>query len=235
MSVVARSFYKGKTTSIAKNLLGKVLVRHVKPTESGSRATEVENEINKKGIIVETEAYLGPEDKACHSFRGKTERTEVMFGPAGHAYVYLVYGIHYMFNIVTEAPGEAVLVRALEPLGGEFGKRIASGPGKLTKWLNIDKSFNGWDLTKGEGLWISHEPRSSPYLLAGKAGSPAHGAAAREAPGASLAAEDLDHGNFEISSAKRVGVDYAEEWSEKPLRFFIKDNPAVSTAQDSLC
>lgn len=213
VAATERSFYKGKTIEVAKNLLGEVLVRHVEPTKSGPRGKGVENEVIKKGIIVETEAYLGPEDLACHSSRGRTKRTEVMFGPAGHAYVYLVYGMHYMFNIVTEAPGEAVLVRALDPLvmvralkgvniseiatsTARSDRKIAAGPGKLSKWLEIDNSLNGWDLTKGKRLWV----------------------------------EKGVNKDFEIAEAKRVGVDYAEEWADKPFRFYIKNNCSVSTA-----
>ncbi|MFW6109996.1 MAG: DNA-3-methyladenine glycosylase [Patescibacteria group bacterium] len=191
--ILPKSFYQRPTVEVAKDLLGKFLVR------------EVEDGSVRKGMIVETEAYLGPEDLACHSSKGRTERTEVMFGPAGHAYIYLVYGMHYMFNIVTKAPGEAVLVRALQPLSvdselnSEITKapedpRIAAGPGKLTAWLAVDKNLNSCDLVQKDKLWVE--------------------------AGCKM--------NFEIEKGKRIGVDYAKEWAEKPLRFYIENNPAVS-------
>lgn len=137
-----KKFYQKPTTEVAKALLGSQLVHQL-----------VNGKI-KRGKIVETEAYLGPKDLACHSSRGKPKRTAVMFGPAGHAYIYLIYGIHYMFNVVTEAPGEAVLIRAVEPVSKKKHTNKGSGPGKLTNWMEIDKKFNGWDLTKGTKLWI---------------------------------------------------------------------------------
>jgi DNA-3-methyladenine glycosylase len=104
--------------------------------------------------IVETEAYQGPLDLAAHSSRGKTPRTEVMFGPPGHAYVYLIYGIWYCLNVVTRAAGtpHAVLIRALEPVSGIEQK--TSGPGLLCKALNIDRRLNGADLC-ADTLWIA--------------------------------------------------------------------------------
>jgi len=104
---ILRSFYEQSTVDVARQLLGKYLVRkHPDGTTVGR--------------IVETEAYIGPQDKACHASRGRTPRTEIMFGPAGHAYVYFVYGFHYMLNIVTEGKDfpAAVLIRAVEPLRG---------------------------------------------------------------------------------------------------------------------
>ena len=104
---IPRSFYEQNTLDVARQLLGKYLVRrHPDGTAVGR--------------IVETEAYVGPEDKACHASRGRTPRTEIMFGRAGHAYVYMIYGFHYMLNIVTEAADfpAAVLIRAVEPLNG---------------------------------------------------------------------------------------------------------------------
>ena len=137
-----RSFFENDTVWVARNLLGKYLVRR---TNKGEMC----------GKIVETEAYDGPEDLASHSSSGKTPRTNVMFGPAGHAYVYLIYGVHYCLNVVTRKPGAAVLIRALQPLDKMEKEKVASGPGKLCRWMGIDKSFNGWDLTIGRRLWIA--------------------------------------------------------------------------------
>ena len=127
---ISRSFYEQPTVQVARQLLGKYLVRkHLDGITVGR--------------IVETEAYVGPEDKACHAARGRTARTEIMFGPAGHAYVYFIYGVYHCLNIVTEAVDHpsAVLIRALEPLEGielmkvrrraEKLHSLASGPGKL--------------------------------------------------------------------------------------------------------
>jgi len=132
MSILKRNFYEQPTIKVAQNLLGKVL-------KYG----------DKKGKIVETEAYLR-NDAACHASRGMTERNKIMFGPAGHAYVYFTYGMHYCFNAVTQKEGipEAVLIRAVEPLNGIRGK--TDGPAKLCKALGIDKRLNGADLTKGD-------------------------------------------------------------------------------------
>lgn len=110
------------------------------------------------GRIVETEAYQGPEDRAAHSSKGRTARTEVMFGPPGHAYVYFIYGVWNCMNVVTEAEGvpHAVLLRALEPVTG-FTER-ACGPGLLCRAMAVDRSLNGTDLCGGS-LWIER-PRS---------------------------------------------------------------------------
>lgn len=117
---------------VARELLGKILV-----FESAS------------GRIVETEAYLGEDDGAAHSARGVTPRTQVIFGPPGHAYVYFIYGMYYCLNIVCEPEGIAgcVLIRALEPVSGLKG--LANGPGKLTRAMGIDRTHNGTDVTKG--------------------------------------------------------------------------------------
>ena len=112
---------------------------------------------------METEAYVGPHDLASHSSRGRTKRTEVMFGPAGRAYVYLIYGMYTMFNIVAGAAGsgQAVLIRAAEPLGG--WKVDLSGPGKLTRALKITRSLNGLDLT-ADRLFLLHDPDYRPRI-----------------------------------------------------------------------
>ena len=131
-TILPQSFYARPVMRVAHDLLGKVIQR-------GERA----------GIIVETEAYLGQADMAAHSARGITPRTKVLFGPAGHAYVYLIYGIHYCLNISAEVEGIAgcVLLRALQPLEGIDGS--ASGPGRLTKALGIDILDNGKNVTAG--------------------------------------------------------------------------------------
>lgn len=127
--VLEASFFERSTLDVARDLLGKLLVR-----ETGGR--------RRAGRLVEVEAYCGPEDLAAHSSRGLTPRTRVMYGPPGHAYVYLVYGIHHCLNFVTREEGvpQAVLVRALEP---EPGTGRCSGPGLVCRALGIDRSLNG--------------------------------------------------------------------------------------------
>ena len=126
MRKMLRGFYDRDTILVARELLGKYLVR-------GERV----------GKIVETEAYLGPHDLAAHSSKGKTKRNAVMFGPPGHAYVYMIYGMYFCMNVVTEHAA-AVLIRALEPVSGLGGK--TNGPGLLCKAMGIDRRLNGHDL-----------------------------------------------------------------------------------------
>jgi DNA-3-methyladenine glycosylase len=128
-----RSFYDRDTIIVARELLGKFLV-HI---SHGAR---------RVGRIVETEAYLGPHDLAAHSSRGLTERTKVMFGPPGHAYIYFIYGMHFCMNVVTEREGHAsaVLLRALEPV--ENVQTSTRGPGLLCRAMHITKELNGHDL-----------------------------------------------------------------------------------------
>ena len=135
-----RSFYAPGTLSIARDLIGMHLVH-----DDGGTV--------RVGRIVETEAYMGPEDLAAHSSRGRTARTEVMFGEPGHAYVYFIYGFWYCLNVVTAAAGvpHAVLLRALEPVSGITDKTW--GPGLLCRAMNIDKRLNGADLL-GDTLWL---------------------------------------------------------------------------------
>jgi DNA-3-methyladenine glycosylase len=190
------SFYERKNVvKIARELLGKALF-----TKIGTLVTG--------GIIVETEAYSWKE-KGCHAFGGKmTGRNEIMFGKGGHAYVYLCYGMHNLFNVVTNEEGvaDAVLVRALEPaLGIEEMKlrrgelknpyHLTSGPGKLTKALGINRTFNGKYLLNTD-VWI----------------------------------EDLGVivKNKDIIASKRIGIDYAGEDAALPWRFTIKDNKWIS-------
>jgi DNA-3-methyladenine glycosylase len=135
---------------LARDLIGTILVHRLGGREYRAR-------------IVETEAYLGPRDLACHTSRGRTERTEVMFGPAGHAYVYLIYGMYEMFNIVAggTGSGQAVLIRAAEPLDGWAAD--LSGPGKLTRAFRITRKMNGLDLT-GERLFLLRDPSCRPRI-----------------------------------------------------------------------
>ncbi|MDR3418890.1 MAG: DNA-3-methyladenine glycosylase [Nevskia sp.] len=133
MQPLPREFYDRDTIQVARELLGKYLVMR---RGGGERV----------GRIVETEAYLGPHDLAAHSSKGRTPRTEVMFGPPGHAYVYLIYGMHHCVNVVTQAEGHAsaVLLRALEPVRNLEAR--CQGPGLLCKAMGIDRRLNGHDL-----------------------------------------------------------------------------------------
>ena len=135
-------FYQQDTLTVAQQLLGKILVRQI-----GQKLI--------KGRIVETEAYLGPEDQASHASRGLTARTRLMFGPAGLAYIYLIYGLYYCFNVVTEKEGKAgaVLIRALEPLENLEPSLKTNGPGKLCRALQITTKFLGHDLRQ-KPLWL---------------------------------------------------------------------------------
>ena len=192
---IRRPFYEQNTIEVARQLLGKYLVRH-----HAEGATV--------GRIVETEAYIGPEDKACHASRGRTPRTDIMFGPAGHAYVYLIYGFHCMLNIVTEAPDfpAAVLIRAVEPVEGielmrsrrqvEGLRRLANGPGKLCQAFAIDRRLNGDDMC-GEVLYVEDRGEAAPKIL----------------------------------TTARIGVDYAGKWKRKPWRFLVGGNEFVSKPQ----
>ena len=137
MRRLPREFYDRDTVEVAHELLGKLLVR----VTGGSE---------RIGRIVEVEAYLGPHDRAAHSARGLTPRTRVMFGPPGHAYVYLIYGMYHCMNVVTQAEGtaSAVLLRAVEPVKNIAGR--TQGPGLLCRAMHIDKRLNGHDLTSDD-------------------------------------------------------------------------------------
>jgi DNA-3-methyladenine glycosylase len=149
-SPLGATFFRRPAIDVARDLLGAILVRRYRDRELRCR-------------IVETEAYVGTHDLACHAARGRTKRTEVMFGPGGHAYVYLIYGIHEMFNIVSGEAGDpqAVLVRAAEPMSW---KADLSGPGKLTRALHITRALNGVDLT-GEALFLLNDPDYRPSIV----------------------------------------------------------------------
>ncbi len=188
-----QSFYqRSNVVQVAKELIGKILVTSV-------------NDVLTSGMIVETEAYSFKE-RGCHAYKGQTERNKVMFEKGGISYVYLCYGMHHLFNVVTNQSGtaDAVLIRALEPTQGmdlmlermnvNTIKRITSGPGKLTKALGITKSWNGVDLV-GQQVWIEE--------------------------GEKVAAA-------KIKADARIGIDYAGEDALLPWRFSIKDNKWVS-------
>jgi DNA-3-methyladenine glycosylase len=151
---LGHSFYRCDAKKLARDLIGTILVHRIRGREFRAR-------------IVETEAYVGPQDLASHSSKGLTKRTEVMFGPAGHAYVYLVYGMYEMFNIVAgkAGSGQAVLIRSAEPLDG--WKADLSGPGKLTRALKITRSLNGRDLTR-DTLYLMFDPDYRPRIRSAK-------------------------------------------------------------------
>lgn len=139
--ILSRNFYSKNTLQVAKSLLGSVLVCKI-------------NQKEIRGIITETEAYMGEDDLASHASKGRTPRTQLMFGEAGHAYIYLVYGMYHCLNVVTgkkDYPA-AVLIRAVKIDGLEYKK--TNGPGKLCKAMGIDKSLNGIDVTTGKRLWL---------------------------------------------------------------------------------
>ena len=136
--ILPRRYFNRPTVTVARSLIGKYLVRMI-----DGRVLA--------GKIVEVEAYVGSQDRVCHASKGRTQRTEVMFGPAGVAYVYLIYGMYHCLNVVTEREEfpSAVLIRAIE-LNGE----LIDGPGRLCRALQIDRRLNRADLTVGESLWF---------------------------------------------------------------------------------
>jgi DNA-3-methyladenine glycosylase len=174
------------------------------------------------GRIVETEAYDGPEDRASHARAGRTARTAVMFGPAGHAYVYLVYGLHHCLNVVCGLDGEAtaVLIRALEPVAGidsmrarrgptgGVDARLAAGPARLCQAMGIDRADDGSDLLDGGPLaLLATEPheRATPHVEPWPA----------------------------IVTGPRIGVGYAGPgWADRPWRFGLRDHPSLSRPFD---
>jgi DNA-3-methyladenine glycosylase len=137
-SILTRAYFNRPTLTVARSLVGKYVVR------------EIDGHI-LAGKILEVEAYVGPQDKACHASKGRTQRTEVLFGPPGVAYVYLIYGMYHCLNVVTEREEfpSAVLIRAIE-IDGE----LIDGPGRLCRALEIDRRLNRVDLTTGESLWF---------------------------------------------------------------------------------
>ena len=138
--ILAKSYFDRPTVEVARSLVGKYLVR-----ENGRGRIA--------GKIIEVEAYVGPQDKACHASKGRTKRTEVLFGPPGMSYVYLIYGMYHCLNVVTERAEfpAAVLIRAIEVEG-----TLIDGPGRLCRALNIDRDLNRHDLTIGRDLWLEN-------------------------------------------------------------------------------
>ncbi|MDN5941634.1 MAG: DNA-3-methyladenine glycosylase [Nitrospira sp.] len=136
--ILPRIYFNRPTVTVARSLVGKYLIRCIDGREIA-------------GKIIEVEAYVGPADKACHASKGRTKRTEVMYGPGGVAYVYLIYGMYHCLNVVTEREEfpSAVLIRAIE-IDGE----LIDGPGRLCRALQIDRDLNRVDLTTGESLWF---------------------------------------------------------------------------------
>jgi len=213
-----REFYTKDTLLVAKELLGKYIIRKI------AKRFLV-------GKIVETEAYIGPEDKASHSYQWKiTKRNLAEFLEGGHIYIYLCYGMYWQLNITTSknCTPECVLVRAIEPInefkiknvtlpagrqelkistpasaGASAGRQnskfkirnLTNGPGKLCDWLKLDKSFYGEDLVTSKRIWLEDGEKIPP---------------------------------LQIVTTKRIGIDYAEIWRHKPWRFYIKNNPFVS-------
>ena len=151
MTPLRRSFFNQPVEQLAQALIGKILVHRV-------------GTVRHRARIVETEAYVGPHDLACHTSKGRTARNEVMFGPPGHAYVYLIYGMYHMLNIVAGEPGSAVLIRAAEPLDGWTAN--LSGPGRLARGLGITLADNGVDVT-GKRLFLLPSPTDHPRIVRG--------------------------------------------------------------------
>lgn len=200
----SREDYRDGPETIAQKLIGALLVRTL---ESGERLS---------GMIVETEAYLGVEDKAAHTYRGRrTARTEPMFGAPGTAYVYFTYGMHHCMNVVCGAKDEpvAALIRALEPVEGvdQIGNNrlqgrerntplaetdLCSGPAKLCQALAIDRRLSGIDMTLSGSIWIEHCPNKT--------------------------------GAIELVQSPRIGINSAQEWALKPLRWHLAKNRHVS-------
>lgn len=193
--MLERDFYDRPALDVARELVGRVLVRR---SPEGTTA----------GRIVETEAYVGPEDQASHASRGKTERNAVMFGPPGHAYVYLVYGMHWCLNLVTGPEGvpAAVLLRAVEPVEGidlmrqrrtkaRKDLQLTSGPARLCQAFAVDGSLDGADLC---------------------------------APDATLLVEDRGLDPGPVVACPRIGVDYAGPWAARPFRLCDAASPCLS-------
>jgi len=194
--IVVKDFYlRNDVVQVAQDLLGMILYTRI-------------DGILTAGKIVETEAYKGSRDRASHAYPNKmTKRNSIMFDEGGKAYVYLIYGIHYLFNIVTNKANnpDAVLIRSLEPLAGFnamikrrsklTSERITSGPGALSKAMGIDLSLYAEELD-GDRVWLEYAVN--------------------------------DHEPLKIVKTTRIGVDYAGEDAKLPWRFYYMNNPWVS-------
>jgi len=197
MAHLTRSFFARDTVTVARDLLGRALVHHV----DGRRVA---------GKVVECEAYAGWDDLGSHGHRGKTPRTEVMFGPAGVSYIYFIYGNYWLLNVVAKPPdvdyAAAVLIRALEPLEGfqimaahrpgRPTRQWTNGPGRLALALGIGPSLNGLDMTAADSPLYFEDGQPVP--------------------------------DQEIRAGPRVGLNVPEPWKSKPWRFWIADHPFVS-------
>lgn len=191
--IKAKSFYFQDGLTLAKKLIGKYLVRKLNGQEL-------------KGKIVETEAYMGIDDKGSHTYGGKrTERTKILYAEGGLVYVYSIYGIYFCLNVVANHKSipQAVFIRALEPIDGIATmkqnrnktdlKNLTNGPSKLCQALKIDKTLYGYDLRKGGKLYLENGEKAK-----------------------------------NISSSPRINIDYAEEDKDRPWRFYATGNPYVS-------
>lgn len=160
MAVLPRSFYARDAEAVARELLGKVLVRRV-----AADAWDEERTV-RRARITETEAYVGEHDLASHSSKGPTARNAAMFGPPGHAYVYLIYGMHHCLNVVTgrDSEGQAVLLRAAEPLDG--WKADLRGPGRLARAFGLSRAHDKADLVRGPGGLRIHDGPAPPRIEA---------------------------------------------------------------------
>lgn len=203
-----KKFYQQPTFTLARKLLGKFIVRKIKQQTLIAQITEIE-------------CYYGHEDKASHASKGRTARTELMFGQPGLAYIYLIYGMYYCFNLVTEAKDfpAAILIRAVQPISGikqmhknrgmchpELSRRvtchgsaeltmtkgISNGPGKLCQALQIDKKLNGENLLTSHKLYLAADPQ-------------------------------IKIGSKQIGQAKRIGIDYAGSYRHKLWRYYLKE------------
>jgi DNA-3-methyladenine glycosylase len=198
MSKLPASYYQqDDVVFLARDLIGKVIY------------SNVDDQLTS-GIITETEAYAGTGDKACHAHLGRfTERTKVMYEPGGVAYVYLCYGIHNLFNIITNSQGnaDAVLIRATEPLEGintmlqrrgkkNLDKTLTAGPGNFSKAFGLDRSHYGADLT-GSTVWIESD-------------------------------DQIIIDETRVIASKRIGIDYAQEDKDLPWRFYLDSSKYVS-------
>jgi len=210
MGKLGRSFFVGSSLNVARKMLGKYIVH-------------MDNGVKLSGRIVETESYVGPEDKASHSYNWKrTRRNRVEYLIGGHIYIYLVYGMYWQLNMTTGKEGmpQCVLIRAVEPVEGieEMMRRrkvspagnrtsktsslvlnLTSGPGKLCQALGFDKSHYGFDVTRSPEVWLEDRGEKIP--------------------------------GRDIVQTERIGIDYAGEWARKPWRFYVKSSPFVSRKQ----